>query len=124
MGLLRCPVCQRHIRRTERECPFCGTIVPAAITERRDRSMPVARLGRAALFTFAAATVGSAGCSSTHLRSTGRGDPPEESGGAGGQGGSIPQSVGGSGGAGAVGWSMGGLYGSPPPRSWANGGSG
>lgn len=49
MGLVRCPACHRHIRRAERECPFCGTGVPPAIEEEGARPLPSGRLRRAAL---------------------------------------------------------------------------
>lgn len=52
--LIPCAGCQRHVRNTERVCPFCdAALVPTAV-----RSLdPSTRLGRAALFAFRATTV-------------------------------------------------------------------
>ena len=54
--LTPCPECQRHVRKTETRCPFCGEAVslahvPAPV-------LPHKRLGRAATFAFGASVVG------------------------------------------------------------------
>ncbi len=61
--LAPCSSCHRHVRRTERACPFCGTLrVPDAGPSARVVS---SRIGRAALFSLGAAAVTStAGCGS------------------------------------------------------------
>ena len=69
MTLVTCPACQRHVRRTERCCPFCSTQVPAEVTSAPEPRLPIARLGRAALAMFAAASVG-AGCGGRELDTT------------------------------------------------------
>src|SRR4051812_36950436 len=61
--LVPCPGCSRHIRRREGSCPFCGANVAEAIERSPVLQVPTARLSRAALFTFAAATIGAAACS-------------------------------------------------------------
>jgi len=60
--LCPCPECHRHIRRTEAVCPFCAAAVAEKIALTPRRLAPQARLGRAALVTFAAASVGTAAC--------------------------------------------------------------
>ena len=60
MSLVPCPHCNRHVLVIESVCPFCARSLPA------DLSASVVpgtaqRLGRAALFTFAA-TLAAAGC--------------------------------------------------------------
>lgn len=59
--LIPCPGCARHLRATERACPFCDTVLPHDLRERAapDTSR---RLSRAAAFAFG---LGIAGCSST-----------------------------------------------------------
>jgi hypothetical protein len=61
-ALVPCPACSRHLRRSETACPFCGTAVMEAMALVPERAMPTTRLGRSALFAFAAASVGAAGC--------------------------------------------------------------
>jgi len=64
-NLVSCPECQRHIRQTETVCPFCERDVGARIASVAPRPLPTMRLSRAALYAFAAAaTVGTAACSS------------------------------------------------------------
>lgn len=50
--LIPCPACDRHVRSTERTCPFCTTALGA---QRSVPTLPLpgAGLGRLALFTFA-----------------------------------------------------------------------
>jgi hypothetical protein len=57
-ALAPCPSCARHVRRDERACPFCASVLslPALIEGRS----PTERLGRAALFTFGAVLATSA----------------------------------------------------------------
>jgi hypothetical protein len=61
-SLVPCPECSRHVRRNETACPFCGAAVIEAMARAPERAMPTTRLGRSALFVFAAASVGVAGC--------------------------------------------------------------
>lgn len=60
-SLVPCPSCARHVRATERSCPFCRTALSSAIAS---RVIPGAtqRLSRAAAFTFAAG-LAATGCS-------------------------------------------------------------
>ena len=53
-----CPGCQRHVRSDEQQCPFCGVAVAAHMATQRPRTMPRARLSRAALFAFGIGAVG------------------------------------------------------------------
>jgi hypothetical protein len=61
-SLVPCPSCARHVRATERACPFCRTALSAAIAA---KAIPgsAQRLSRAAAFTFAA-SLAATGCSS------------------------------------------------------------
>lgn len=63
MSLAPCPACQRHIRVSERACPFCGNGVSPSIAS---KVVPgtTQRLSRAAAFAFTA-TLTLAGCSDT-----------------------------------------------------------
>lgn len=56
MSLRPCLQCTRHVRSSEKACPFCGTNLPAVATA-TPRS--VAGLGRAAIMAFG---VTAAGC--------------------------------------------------------------
>jgi len=69
--LVPCPDCARHMRRIEERCPFCGSDVSARIAAIPERTLPTVRLGRSALFAFAAATVGVASCGGTAIDRTG-----------------------------------------------------
>jgi hypothetical protein len=66
MTLVTCAACERHIRRTERHCPFCGAAIAAEVTTAPERPLPTAHLGRAALLAFAATYAG-AGCGGTTI---------------------------------------------------------
>jgi hypothetical protein len=59
-ALAPCPSCHRHIRVAEAACPFCGNAV--TLEEVVPRGIYAQRLGRAALFTFGAAALTTAGC--------------------------------------------------------------
>jgi len=65
MSLVVCPECSRHIRRNETACPFCGAAVAASVAGAPERALPTTRLGRTALFAFAAASVSAAACGSS-----------------------------------------------------------
>jgi hypothetical protein len=66
MSLAPCPSCSRHVRRTERACPFCGSAI--ALDGAPIAQPPFVRLGRAAIFTFGAAVAaGAPGCSTYAL---------------------------------------------------------
>ncbi|HVU02360.1 MAG TPA: hypothetical protein VHE30_11440 [Polyangiaceae bacterium] len=69
--LIPCPGCSRHLRRSESACPFCGADVRATMTVAPERTMPTSRLGRGALFAFAAATVGAVACGGSSDTNTG-----------------------------------------------------
>jgi hypothetical protein len=62
--LVPCPQCNRHVRKTESRCPFCGNGVSLAHVP--SPVLPSRRLGRAATFAFGATFMGAtsiAGCS-------------------------------------------------------------
>jgi hypothetical protein len=54
--LTPCPECQRHVRKSETRCPFCGNAVSLAHVP--PPALPRKRLGRAATFAFGASVVG------------------------------------------------------------------
>jgi hypothetical protein len=60
-SLVPCPSCARHVRASERACPFCRSMLPSTLAS---KAIPGAtqRLSRAAAFTFAA-TLAATGCS-------------------------------------------------------------
>lgn len=58
MGLVACPVCDRHVRRTESSCPFCGSDVAEAIRSAEERPVVAMRLSRAAMVALAATGTG------------------------------------------------------------------
>lgn len=55
-----CSTCRRHVRVTERACPFCGAEAPSTAPALKALPRPSARLGTLALMTFRAAAVGMA----------------------------------------------------------------
>ena len=59
-SLVVCAACSRHIRRNETACPFCNAAITSDVANAPERAMPTTRLGRVALFTFAAVSVGAA----------------------------------------------------------------
>ncbi len=63
--LVPCPECSRHVRVSERECPFCA--LPLDLSGTPEPQLPRTRLGRAATFAFGATLVSAsalAACSS------------------------------------------------------------
>ena len=76
--LIPCPDCERHIRRREASCPFCGATVAHLLESAPVRQLPTSRLGRLALYTFAAASIGATACGGDD------GEPGPGTGGAGG----------------------------------------
>jgi hypothetical protein len=54
--LAPCPECQRHVRKSETRCPFCGEAV--SLAHLPPPPLPGRRLGRAATFAFGATVVG------------------------------------------------------------------
>ena len=60
-SLVPCPSCARHVRASERACPFCRSVLSSTLAS---KAIPGAtqRLSRAAAFTFAA-TLAATGCS-------------------------------------------------------------
>ena len=60
ISLSPCSSCARHVRRSERVCPFCAVALSFEPTPMR---VVTERLGRAAIFSIGAAAIGSvAGC--------------------------------------------------------------
>ena len=76
--LVPCAGCGRHVKVDEGACPFCGE----AASEPHARSMPSARLGRAATFAFGAALAAAttAGCSDSHRPGEDAGTEQEDAG--------------------------------------------
>jgi hypothetical protein len=54
--LVPCPSCNRHVRASEAECPFCGDVVDLGTSPAP--ALPTSRLGRAATFAFGATLIG------------------------------------------------------------------
>lgn len=61
--LCPCPACARHVLSTERECPFCRSVIPEDLLPRERPALP-RRLSRAAAFAFGT-TLAVGACSST-----------------------------------------------------------
>ncbi len=79
--LSACPSCQRHIRVSETACPFCDAALDEVFHAAPAARRPLARLSRAALFTFATGTAVAAGagaiaCSSQTAQAPLYGGPP------------------------------------------------
>lgn len=69
--LLPCPSCSRHVRASERACPFCAAALDTAAASARLAPAPTSRLGRAATFAFGAAvatTLQVSGCAESETR--------------------------------------------------------
>lgn len=47
-----CPACARHVRLSERACPFCGVELPRAFREQTAPRTPAEHLNRAALYAL------------------------------------------------------------------------
>ena len=107
MSLVTCATCDRHIRRSELRCPFCGMRVDAAVAATPERPAPTTRLSRAALAVFTATTVG-VGCGG-RATETVRGDAGSTGGSGKGGVGAAPGTGGASVGAGGVLPSAGGV---------------
>ncbi len=60
--LSSCSGCSRHIRLSERRCPFCGVDAAEFMARAGPPRLPSERLGRAALFAFATASVAGSAC--------------------------------------------------------------
>jgi hypothetical protein len=56
--LFACPACSRHVRASERDCPFCAAAIPRSWGDAPAPRPPRARLSRAALYAFGATSVG------------------------------------------------------------------
>ena len=75
-SLVTCPECERHIRRQEADCPFCGARVAERIARVPERAVPSGRLSRAALLAFGAvAAAGAAGCGGNEVGMAAYGAP-------------------------------------------------
>jgi hypothetical protein len=72
--LVPCPECSRHVRVSEKECPFCASSLDLAGTP--EPQLPRGRLSRAATLAFGATLVSAsalAACSSDSDTGTGNG---------------------------------------------------
>jgi hypothetical protein len=77
--LRACPSCARHVRVSEKTCPFCGGPLAEAFRAAPAPRAPGARLTRAALFAFGTGVLAVApGCSSSSA--TGGGDAGTDAG--------------------------------------------
>lgn len=76
--LLPCPSCARHIRETERACPFCQTRTSPQFRSNRPAALPVVRLGRAALLAWGT-TLAATACNSPEAAAPAPVAPPPES---------------------------------------------
>lgn len=56
--LVPCTACDRHVRKHESACPFCG--VELSLAHLPPPALPLSRLGRAATFAFGATLAGAA----------------------------------------------------------------
>lgn len=54
--MVPCPVCKRHVKMSEGECPFCASALDFAGVSPRE--LPRERMSRAASFAFGATVVG------------------------------------------------------------------
>jgi len=96
--LTPCPECQRHVRKTETTCPFCGQAL--SLSHLPEQVLPRSRLGRAATFAFGATLVGATalvGCGGESEEGKKDGDGGAASGGTASGGANAGQSPGGSG---------------------------
>jgi len=55
--LLACPSCSRHVRATERACPFCAAALPETFAAAPAPRPPPKRLSRGALYAFGATSI-------------------------------------------------------------------
>ncbi len=86
--LVACPSCARHVRVTERACPFCSSVLSATLRSSPAPRAPAARLSRAALYAFGAGTLSMASaCGGTtspgvesHQMADAYGGPPVDTG--------------------------------------------
>jgi hypothetical protein len=72
--LVPCPECSRHVRVSEKECPFCA--LPLDLAGTPEPQLPRGRLSRAATLAFGATLVSAsalAACSSDSDTGTGNG---------------------------------------------------
>jgi hypothetical protein len=123
--LTPCPECQRHVRKTETTCPFCGEAV--SLADVASPVLPRRRLSRAATFAFGASVVGATTLGACTLEDPGNsvavyGAPP--SAGAGGNAGGSSSPVYGSppSGGTSAGTDSGGTGGAPPASGGADDG--
>jgi hypothetical protein len=85
--LTPCPECQRHVRKTETSCPFCGQAL--SLSHLPTPALPGSRLGRAATFAFGATLIGATslvGCG-------GESEGKKDRGSGGASGGTMPGST-------------------------------
>ena len=77
--LLACPGCARHVRVSEKTCPFCSSPVPESFASAPEPRRPTGRLSRAALYAFSATslTLATVACGSSLSGSSDSGSEPE-----------------------------------------------
>jgi hypothetical protein len=106
--LVPCPECSRHVRVSEKECPFCA--LPLDLAGTPEPQLPRSRLSRAATLAFGATLVSAsalAACSSDSDTGTGSGAGATSTAGNAGAAGSA------SAGASVGGGTVGPVYGAP-----------
>jgi hypothetical protein len=104
--LVPCPECSRHVRVSEKQCPFCA--LPLDLAGTPAPQLPRGRLSRAATLAFGATLVSAsalAACSSDSDTGTGSGGGATSTAGAAGAAGTAT--------AGAGGGTVGPVYGAP-----------
>lgn len=76
--LTPCPACRRHVRASERACPFCAAALDPVALHARAAARPALtkRLGRAAIFALGGAAIATtASCYQAHGLGIGEGPP-------------------------------------------------
>ena len=106
--LTPCPECQRHVRKNEARCPFCGEAL--SLSHLPSPALPTRRLGRAATFAFGAGIVGATALVSCGGQDESHGVLP------------VPLYGGPPSGSGGMSYGGGPVYGAPPSGS-SNGGN-
>jgi hypothetical protein len=99
--LLPCPACDRHIRASERDCPFCGTAFERDDASATPPAFPAKRLGSVAIMMFRTTAFGAAiaacgGTDTSDAASDGGSEVGNGAGGSVGIGGAPNDNIGGS----------------------------
>ena len=118
-----CPTCARHVRTSERRCPFCLAALPGSLRGAAPPPLPAQRLGRAALMAFGLLAAPACTDDALSLSDAGTGGAGGgmSAGGSGGVGGdAAPVDAARDGARPVDGGSIGPVYGAPVPRDAAD----